>query len=306
MILITGSNGQLGTELRKLLDEQSVAYIATDSVEMDITDKSAVEAVFKEVKPTVVYHCAAYTAVDKAEDEGKEINTLINETGTKNVAEAAEAAGATFFYVSTDYVFDGLNQEQYQVNDPANPQNEYGRAKYAGEKIVQSISSKYYIIRTSWVFGEFGNNFVYTMRRLAESYPKLTVVNDQVGRPTWTRTLAQFLLHLNDVKAEYGIYHLSNDNSCSWYEFPSEILKDSDVEVSPVPSEQYPQKAYRPKHSIMDLSKAKATGFNIPTWQEALRTFLVDLEKVSKQNRIDITMSNGSYSRKFQFVTRMM
>ena len=282
MILITGSNGQLGTELRKLLDEKNIAYIATDSAEMDITDKAAVEAVFKEVNPAVVYHCAAYTAVDKAEDEGNELNTLINETGTKNVAEAAEAAGATLFYVSTDYVFDGLNQEQYQVNDPANPQNEYGRAKYAGEQIVESISSKYYIIRTSWVFGEFGNNFVYTMRRLAESYPKLTVVNDQVGRPTWTRTLAQFLLHLNDVKAEYGIYHLSNDNSCSWYEFASEILKDSDVEVSPVPSEQYPQKAYRPKHSIMDLSKAKATGFNIPTWQEALRTFLVDLEKVSK------------------------
>ena len=282
MILITGSNGQLGTELRKLLDEKNIAYIATDSAEMDITDKAAVEAVFKEVNPAVVYHCAAYTAVDKAEDEGKELNKLINETGTKNVAESAEAAGATFFYVSTDYVFDGLNQEQYQVNDPANPQNEYGRAKYAGEQIVESISSKYYIIRTSWVFGEFGNNFVYTMRRLAESYPKLTVVNDQVGRPTWTRTLAEFLLHLNDVKAEYGIYHLSNDNSCSWYEFASEILKDSDVEVSPVTSEQYPQKAYRPKHSIMDLCKAKATGFNIPTWQEALRTFLVDLEKVSK------------------------
>ena len=282
MILITGSNGQLGTELRKLLDEKNIAYIATDSAEMDITDKAVVEAVFKEVKPTFVYHCAAYTAVDKAEDEGKDLNTLINEDGTKNVAEAAEASAATLFYISTDYVFDGLNQEQYQVNDPANPQNEYGRAKYAGEQIVQSISSKYYIIRTSWVFGEFGNNFVYTMRRLAESYPKLTVVNDQVGRPTWTRTLAEFLLHLNDVKAEYGIYHLSNDNSCSWYEFASEILKDSDVEVSPVPSEQYPQKAYRPKHSIMDLSKAKATGFNIPTWQEALRTFLVDLEKVSK------------------------
>ena len=277
MILITGSNGQLGTDLRKLLDEKSVAYKATDSAEMDITDKSAVDAVFKEVNPTVVYHCAAYTAVDKAEDEGKELNTLINEMGTKNVAEAAEAVGATLFYVSTDYVFDGLNQEQYQVNDPANPQNEYGRAKYAGEQIVQSISSKYYIIRTSWVFGEFGNNFVYTMRRLAESYPKLTVVNDQVGRPTWTRTLAEFLLHLDDVKAEYGTYHLSNDNSCSWYEFAREILKDSAVEVSPVTSEQYPQKAYRPKHSIMDLSKAKATGFKIPTWQEALGLFITSL-----------------------------
>ena len=279
MILITGSNGQLGTELRHLLDEKRIAYVATDAAEMNITDKNAVDIIFQEVNPTVVYHCAAYTAVDKAEDEGREMNALINEIGTKNVAEAAESVGATMFYISTDYVFDGTKPDQYQVNDTANPKNEYGRAKYVGEQLVESICSKYYIIRTSWVFGEYGNNFVYTMRRLAESYPKLTVVNDQVGRPTWTRTLAEFLLHLNDVKAEYGIYHLSNDNSCSWYEFAREILKDSDVEVSPVTSEQYPQKAYRPKHSIMDLSKAKATGFNIPTWQEVLASFILDISK---------------------------
>jgi dTDP-4-dehydrorhamnose reductase len=279
MILITGSNGQLGTELRHLLDEKRIAYVATDAGEMDITDKNAVDIIFQKVNPTVVYHCAAYTAVDKAEDEGKEMNALINELGTKNIAEAAESVGATTYYISTDYVFDGTNQEHYQVNDSANPKNEYGRAKHVGEQLVESICSKYYIIRTSWVFGEYGNNFVYTMRRLAESYPKLTVVNDQVGRPTWTRTLAEFLLHLEDVKPEYGVYHLSNDNSCSWYEFASEILKNSDVEVSPVASEQYPQKAYRPKHSIMDLSKAKATGFNIPTWQEALASFIIDINK---------------------------
>ena len=279
MILITGSNGQLGTELRKLLDQKNIAYIATDSAEMDITDKSAVDKVFQEVKPAIVYHCAAYTAVDKAEDEGKNLNMLINEVGTKNVAEAAESAGATLYYISTDYIFDGTNQEQYQVNDLANPKNEYGSAKYAGEQLVQSIVSKYYIIRTSWVFGEYGHNFVYTMRRLSESYPKLTVVDDQVGRPTWTRTLAEFLLHLEEVKADYGTYHLSNDNNCSWYEFACDILKDSDVEISPVTSEQYPQKAYRPKHSIMDLSKAKATGFNIPTWQEALSSFISDISK---------------------------
>ena len=279
MILITGSNGQLGTELRHLLDEKRIAYVATDAAEMDITDKNVVDIIFQEVNPTVVYHCAAYTAVDKAEDLDKEMNALINELGTKNVAEATESVGATMYYISTDYVFDGTNQDQYQVNDSANPKNEYGRAKYSGEQLVESICSKYYIVRTSWVFGEYGNNFVYTMRRLAENYPKLTVVNDQFGRPTWTRTLADFLLHLNDVKAEYGIYHLSNDSSCSWYEFAIEILKDSDVEVSPVTSEQYPQKAYRPKHSIMDLSKSKATGFNIPTWQEALESFLLDISK---------------------------
>lgn len=279
MILITGSNGQLGTELRHLLDEKRIAYVATDASEMDITNRAAVDTIFQEVNPTVVFHCAAYTAVDKAEDEGKKMNALINEIGTKNVAEAAESVGATMYYISTDYVFDGTNQDQYQVNDSANPKNEYGRAKYVGEQLVESICSKYYIIRTSWVFGEYGNNFVYTMRRLAERYPKLTVVNDQVGRPTWTRTLADFLLHLNVVEAEYGIYHLSNDNSCSWYEFAREILKDSDVEVSPVTSEQYPQNAYRPKHSIMDLSKAKATGFSIPTWQEALASFTLDISK---------------------------
>lgn len=279
MILITGSNGQLGTELRYLLDEKNIAYLATDAAEMDITDKTAVAAVFQEVKPTVVYHCAAYTAVDNAEDEGKELNALINETGTKNVAEAAKSVGATMYYISTDYVFDGTNQEQYQVDDFANPKNEYGRAKHVGEQLVESICSKYYIIRTSWVFGQYGHNFVFTMRRLAETQPKLTVVDDQVGRPTWTRTLSEFLLHLEDVKADYGVYHLSNDNSCSWYEFAREILKDSEVEVSPVTSEKYPQKAYRPKHSIMDLSKAKATEFNIPTWQEALASFILDISK---------------------------
>ena len=158
-----------------------------------------------------------------------------------------------------------------------NPKNEYGRTKLAGEQLVQSICSNYYIIRTSWVFGQYGHNFVYTMRRLAETYPILTVVSDQVGRPTWTRTLAEFMVHVMETKPATGIYHLSNDNSCSWYEFACEILKDFDVEVKPVTSEEYPQKAYRPKHSVMDLSKAKATGFAIPTWQEALASFVKNI-----------------------------
>lgn len=277
MILITGSNGQLGTELRKLLDEKEITYIATDAAEMDITDKEAVESVFEKVKPTVVYHCAAYTAVDKAEDEGKELNEKINVDGTRYVAEAAERCGTTMVYISTDYVFDGTKQAEYYVDDVANPKNEYGRAKYEGEQLVQAICSNYYIIRTSWVFGEFGHNFVYTMRRLAETYPRLTVVSDQVGRPTWTRTLAEFMLHLLDVKAPCGIYHLSNDGSCSWHEFATEILKDCTVEVASVTSEEYPQKAYRPKHSIMDLSKAKETNFEIPSWKDALSNFLKSL-----------------------------
>ena len=277
MILITGSNGQLGTELCHLLDERNISYTATDSAEMDITDRDAVDAVFQAVKPTFVFHCAAYTAVDKAEDEGKELDEKINVSGTKNIAEAAEAAGAVLVYISTDYVFDGTNAGEYPVDAETNPKNEYGRTKLAGEHLVQSICSNYYIIRTSWVFGQYGHNFVYTMRRLAETYPTLTVVSDQVGRPTWTRTLAEFMMHVMESKPATGIYHLSNDNSCSWYEFACEILKDFDVEVKPVTSEEYPQKAYRPKHSVMDLSKAKATGFAIPTWQEALASFVKNI-----------------------------
>ena len=277
-ILITGSKGQLGMELQKLLDEKGMNYTATDSGEMDITNKTAVDAFFQKVNPTLVFHCAAYTAVDKAEDEGKDLNEKVNAIGTKTIAEAAEAHGAVMVYISTDYVFDGNNSKEYTEIDQANPQNEYGRMKYEGEQWVQNICSKYYIIRTSWVFGEFGNNFVYTMLRLAKTHPVLTVVDDQIGRPTWTRTLAAFMLHLLDTDAVFGLYHLSNDGSCSWYEFACEILKDYDVEVKPVSSAEYPQKAYRPKHSIMDLSKAKATGFQIPTWKEALTQFIASID----------------------------
>ena len=277
-ILITGSKGQLGMELQKLLDEKGMNYTATDSGEMDITNKTAVDAFFQKVNPTLVFHCAAYTAVDKAEDEGKDLNEKVNAIGTKTIAEAAEAHGAVMVYISTDYVFDGNNSKEYTEIDQANPQNEYGRMKYEGEQWVQNICSKYYIIRTSWVFGEFGNNFVYTMLRLAKTHPVLTVVDDQIGRPTWTRTLAAFMLHVLDTDAVFGLYHLSNDGSCSWYEFACEILKDYDVEVKPVSSAEYPQKAYRPKHSIMDLSKAKATGFQIPTWKEALSQFIDSID----------------------------
>lgn len=273
-ILITGANGQLGTELRNLLDERGVAYDAFDAKDMDITDKQAVDAKFDALKPVVVYHCAAYTAVDKAEDEGKQVNWRVNEDGTRNVAAAAKRVGAKLVYISTDYVFDGTNSDEYQVDDPTNPKNEYGKAKLAGERAVKEETDDYYIIRTSWVFGKYGKNFVYTMLRLAKDHNKLTVVDDQFGRPTWTRTLAEFMTYLVDHEEPFGTYQLSNENSCSWYEFAKEVLKDQDVEVAPVPSEAYPQKAYRPRHSIMSLSKAEETGFEIISWQEALQQFL--------------------------------
>ncbi|MCX2187199.1 dTDP-4-dehydrorhamnose reductase [Limosilactobacillus pontis] len=272
-ILITGANGQLGSELRNLLDERGVAYDAFDSKGLDITDKQAVDDKFDSLKPAVVYHCAAYTAVDNAEDEGKQANWQVNEDGTRNVAEAAKRVGAKLVYISTDYVFDGTNPGEYQVDAPTNPKNEYGKAKLAGEQAVKEALDDYYIIRTSWVFGKYGKNFVYTMLRLAKDHDKLTVVDDQFGRPTWTRTLAEFMTYLVDHDEAFGTYQLSNEGSCSWYEFASEILKDEKVEVAPVPSEAYPQKAYRPRHSIMSLSKAEETGFKIISWQEALAQF---------------------------------
>ena len=275
MILLTGGNGQLGTELRHLLDEKGVEYVSTDAKKMDITDAQATMDYITNLKPTVIYHCAAYTAVDKAEDEGKALDEKINVDGTRNVALAAKEVGATLVYISTDYVFDGkLKDGEYAVDAPINPLNEYGRTKALGEKAVQEIVDDYYIIRTSWVFGKYGHNFVFTMQKLAETRDELTIVNDQFGRPTWTRTLAEFMYFVIDQNAPFGIYHLSNDNACSWYEFAKEILKDTDVKVSPVTSEQFPQKATRPQYSVMDLSKAKALGFHIPTWQEALQGML--------------------------------
>lgn len=275
MILLTGGNGQLGTELRHLLDENKVDYVSTDASEMDITDAKATMAFITDLKPDVIYHCAAYTAVDKAEDEGKELDEQINVMGTENVAKAAKVVDATMVYISTDYVFDGRQQgHAYQVDDQTNPLNEYGRTKLLGENAVKETLEKYYIVRTSWVFGQYGHNFVFTMQNLAKTRDTLTIVNDQFGRPTWTRTLAEFMLFVIEERADYGTYHLSNENSCSWYEFAKEILKDTNVTVLPVTSAEFPQKATRPQYSVMDLSKAESLGFEIPTWEEALELML--------------------------------
>ncbi|MFW5457897.1 dTDP-4-dehydrorhamnose reductase [Streptococcus hyovaginalis] len=277
MILITGANGQLGTELRYLLDERNEEYVAVDVAEMDITDEAKVTEVFNQVKPTLVYHCAAYTAVDAAEDEGKELGYAINVTGTENIAKAAAAHQATLVYISTDYVFDGNKPvgEEWLETDKPDPQTEYGRTKRLGEEAVERFAKNFYIIRTAWVFGNYGKNFVFTMQELAKKHPRLTVVNDQHGRPTWTRTLAEFMTYLAENRKEYGYYHLSNDASedTTWYDFAVEILKDTDVEVAPVDSSAFPAKAKRPFNSTMSLEKAKATGFVIPSWKDALQEF---------------------------------
>ena len=275
MILITGSKGQLGTECCELLKEKGMAFFATDFQDLDITDQGRVWEVFEAVKPKVVFHTAAYTAVDKAEREGQELNYRVNVEGTKHIAEAAEAVGAALVYISTDYVFDGVRKEGGLLpHDPPAPLNEYGRSKWLGEEIVAATCSHYYIIRTSWVFGRYGANFVHTMLRLAETHSELKVVVDQIGQPTWTRTLAEFMLHLVTAETESGIYHLSNKGPCSWYEFALEILREKNVKVLPVASHEFPQIATRPPYSVLNLAKAEETGFHIPSWQDALNEML--------------------------------
>ena len=275
MILVTGANGQLGTEVCHLLGEKKMEYVGTTTEILDVTNQEQVLSFIQELQPTVIYHCAAYTAVDKAEDEGKEMNYLVNVEGTRNIALAAKAVDATLVYISTDYVFDGTSETTYETDDQTNPQTEYGKAKLAGEQIIQELVEKYYIIRTSWVFGQYGANFVYTMQKLAETRDTLTIVSDQYGRPTWTRTLAEFMDFVIEKQAPYGIYHLSNEGTCSWYEFAKEILKDhKELTILPVTSEEFPQKATRPKYSVMDLSKSKDLQFNILSWEEVLLQFM--------------------------------
>ena len=279
MILVTGCNGQLGTEVTHLLDELSIEYVGTTSDILDVTDRNEVLRFLSDLKPDLVLHCAAYTAVDKAEDH-YELNYQVNVDGTQNIADGVRNTNGTMIYISTDYVFDGTSQKEYKVTDQTNPINAYGSAKRIAEEIVQTTLDKYYIVRTSWVFGKYGNNFVYTMRKLAETRNQLTVVGDQFGRPTWTRTLAEFCLYLFHQKEAYGIYHLSNKGSCSWYEFAREILKNDDnVDVLKITSLDFPQKAKRPQYSVLDLQKSIDTGFIIPTWQEALQHVLIQIQQ---------------------------
>ena len=275
-ILVTGGSGQLGTDVAQAAAAKGWQVWAPDHTELDITHPAQVESAIGDYRPDWVVHCAAYTAVDRAETEEK-ICMAVNAAGTAYVAHACAAAGCGLLYPSTDYVFDGKKPvgQEWEVDDKPDPQTEYGRTKRMGEELVEKHVTNYYIIRTAWVFGNYGKNFVFTMQNLAKTHKTLTVVNDQHGRPTWTRTLAEFMTYLAENRKEYGYYHLSNDaaEDTTWYDFAVEILKDTDVEVKPVDSSQFPAKAKRPLNSTMSLDKAKATGFVIPTWQDALKEF---------------------------------
>lgn len=271
--LITGT-GQLGFELEKILSHSGKhEFSIYDSKEMDITNKKTVEKIISEEKPDWILNAAAYTKVDLAEGEGKEINWKVNHEGEQNIAQAAKKNGAGVVYVSTDYVFDGKHVKPIKTTDLTDPINEYGKAKLAGELETSNSLDKYYIVRTSWVYGQNGNNFVFTMQNLAKKMDELTVVNDQQGRPTWARNLAEFIIYLIENNSEYGTYNFSNDGETTWYGFAKEILKDENVKVTPVDSSMFKTAANRPPYSVLDLEKSKQTGFEITDWKTALNEF---------------------------------
>ncbi|WP_309120817.1 dTDP-4-dehydrorhamnose reductase [Paenibacillus sp.] len=280
--VITGVRGQLGFDVVKAFEAAGHVVVPMGREDCDITDLSRVDRCMKEIQPDVIVHCAAYTAVDLAEtevDKAFEVNT----DGARNLAVAAEKVGAKLVYVSTDYVFDGKGMGRpYQEYDATNPQGVYGRSKLAGERLIQTLSSKYFIVRTSWVFGSNGNNFVKTMLKFGRERGKLKVVNDQVGSPTYTVDLARFLLDLASTE-KYGIYHASNTGICSWYDFAKEIFERSGVkvELTPCTTEEFPRPAPRPAYSAMDHMAIRTNGFALlPPWQDALERFLTEMGEV--------------------------
>lgn len=276
MNLIIGKNGQLGKELCHLFDEQHISYTATSSKDLDITDKLAVDYYFYRNKPQVVYLCAGYTNVEKAEKEESHLALQVNYWGTRYIAEAVERAGGILIYISTDYVFSGkLNTNQkWEVESETYPLSEYGQTKLLGEFAVIDSKVKHFIIRTSWLFGSYGKNFALTMMEQAKKQKEIKVVNDQYSCPTWTRTLAEFMHYLIAHNSEPGIYHLSNaledGKKVSWFDFAKYILRKETVKVLPISSETFPSQVKRPFNSTLSIKKSENTGFLVPTWQEAV------------------------------------
>ena len=276
-VLVTGVGGQLGYDVIKELGKRKIECIGADKAEFDITEFNASRKFITDYMPDAVIHCSAYTAVDKAEDE-LDLCHLVNAIGTENIAKICKEIDAKMIYISTDYVFDGTKEGVYEVDDIPNPINVYGNTKLAGEKAVQEILDKYFIVRISWVFGINGNNFVKTMLRLGKERSELNVVADQIGSPTYTEDLASLLVDMVQTD-KYGIYHATNEEECSWAEFAEEIFKVAgmDVKVNYITTTEYPTKAKRPMNSRM--SKASLGNNKLPKWKNALYRFLNSLLK---------------------------
>jgi dTDP-4-dehydrorhamnose reductase len=274
-VLVTGVKGQLGYDVVKELEKNGHTAIGVDIDEMDITCDEQVKKVIEESKVEAVIHCAAYTAVDGAEDN-QELCMKVNVTGTRNIVNACKEHDIKMIYISTDYVFNGRGDNFWKPEDVCEPLNVYGESKHLGELEVESTLDKYFIVRIAWVFGENGNNFVRTMLRLQETKNELNVVNDQVGSPTYTADLAVLLVKMIATD-KYGKYHATNEGLCTWYEFALEIFKQAGIEiqVNPINSDAFPVKAKRPSNSRMDKSKLEREGFSrLPMWQDALERYL--------------------------------
>lgn len=281
-ILVTGVKGQLGYDVVKELEKRGIEAVGVDIDEMDITDAASVDKVIKEVAPDAVIHCAAYTAVDAAE-ENEELCRKVNADGPRNIAKVCKELDIKMIQISTDYVFDGTGERPWEPDDKCGPKSVYGQTKYEGELAVQEILDKYFIVRIAWVFGINGKNFVKTMLNLASKYDSLRVVNDQFGSPTYTYDLAKLLVDMV-LTEKYGVYHATNEGICSWYEFACAIFKEAGIEmqVTPVTSEEYGAKANRPANSRMSKEKLIENGFEkLPTWQDALSRYVALLKETN-------------------------
>lgn len=278
-ILVTGVTGQLGYDVAKELERRHIEYKGVSSKDMDLTDADAVRDVIMDYHPDAVMHCGAYTAVDKAEDDYDHCMD-VNADGTVAVAKAAEEIGAKLIYISTDYVFDGKGNVPFEVRDEKVPLNMYGLSKLFGEQAVQMISSRYFIVRISWVFGVNGNNFVKTMLRLGKDREQLTVVSDQWGSPTYTADLAPLLCDMVQTD-QYGVYHATNEGTTNWAAFAAEIMKESNLscKIIPITSDQYPTKAARPHNSRLSKKSLDDAGFKrLPDWKDALKRYLSEVD----------------------------
>jgi dTDP-4-dehydrorhamnose reductase len=284
VVLVTGASGQLGQAIQFIAKYHSeIKFVFCSSSDLDISNKENCQTVFQNTKPDFCINAAAYTAVDKAESERNKAE-LINVLGSKNIAEACNNFDVKLIHISTDFVFDGSNDKPYTETQITNPKGVYGQTKLDGEKAIQQVFSKYYIIRTSWVYSQFGNNFMKTMLRLASERTSLSVVNDQIGTTTNAVDLAEALVQIilfnnqQPTANNYGIYNFSNEGECSWYDFAKKIFEINNVSIdlSAITTEQFPTPAQRPKYSVLDKSKIKATfGITIKTWEESLKSIKI-------------------------------
>lgn len=280
VVLVTGAKGQVGQALQFIApNHPDVQFVFCDSKELDITNLNNIKQIFEHFKPNYCINTAAYTAVDKAESELEKAH-LINVVGAKNLAKFCKEFDTILLHISTDFVFDGTKDSPYSEEDIPNPTGVYGQTKLDGEKAIQETWHKHFIIRTSWVYSQFGNNFMKTMLRLASERDKLSVVNDQIGTPTNAVDLAEVLLkmvteHSKLITEHFGIYNFSNEGQCSWFDFAKKIFEFNDIKINlePIPTTSFPTPAKRPAFSVLDKSKIKkAFGVEVKHWEMSLKS----------------------------------